>query len=43
MRQPPPLLIIFTPIRTIVDEHVVFLVKLWLTPAGTLIVKLMLP
>jgi hypothetical protein len=43
MRQTPPLLIIFTPIRTIVDKHLIFRVKLWLTPAGALVINDMLP
>jgi hypothetical protein len=43
MRQTPPLLIILTPIRTIVDKHLIFRVKLWLTPAGALIINDMLP
>jgi hypothetical protein len=43
MRQAPPLLIILTPIRTIVDKHVILRIKLRLTPAGAFVIYDMLP
>jgi hypothetical protein len=43
MRQAPPLLIILTAIRAIMDKHVILRVKLRLTPASAAVINDMLP